>query len=296
MQSRKAVLFCFFIFKKRRFPHMERVINDIEKKYLSTTYYFIENIFKGLHLPSHDHSHHLRVWQYAKEFIIENEKHNRIVSPGSILNIFFSCFFHDAGMSITFEKIHGKESRKIFEKFALENLRIEPSCYSEICHAIENHDNKEALASGVHGFPENSGALSVLSICDDLDAFGIIGIIRYSEIYLVRKIPTEEIPEKATENLSHRIRFFQKSTNHLADFSKRHESRAQITLDFFNKARDTKTSEFHFIKIVKEKILEDKLDYLQFSNLAEIKNSFSTLRKVLLEEMKCNINLQKKII
>ena len=35
--------------------------------------------------------------------------------------------------------------------------------------------------------------LTILSVADDLDAFGFIGIYRYSEIYLTRGIDPEKI-------------------------------------------------------------------------------------------------------
>ena len=39
----------------------------------------------------------------------------------------------------------------------------------------------------------NNDLLTILSVSDDLDAFGYIGIYRYTEIYLTRGIDPEKI-------------------------------------------------------------------------------------------------------
>ena len=52
---------------------------------------------------------------------------------------------------------------------------------------------------------EQPGILPVLSAADDLDALGIIGIYRYTEIYLLRGIEPEKLGRLVLENVRHRL-------------------------------------------------------------------------------------------
>ena len=54
------------------------------------------------------------------------------------------------------------------------------------------HDDKEGPARTLAQAGEQTGILTVLSIADDLDAMGVIGIYRYIEIYLKRNIHLSE--------------------------------------------------------------------------------------------------------
>lgn len=272
---------------------MEKIIRQIEDNYLAKTYQYVQEIFSGHHLPSHDHTHHLRVWQYAKEYMAEMKTYENPLSYEEVLSIFFSCFFHDTGMSVTLEKSHGKASRKLFDNFISEHFTPEIFNYKEACIAIEKHDDKEAIAKGIAGFSNNHHTLTILSVCDDLDAFGAIGILRYTEIYLLRKIPMHEIPEKIAENLQFRIKNFLKSTKHLPEFLSRHQSRAIFSMDVFNRAANCDSKEYDFLKIINKQVIENKMDYLQFLKYLEAENRFGTIVELLNQELPPNFHFER---
>lgn len=266
------MLFCFFCVGHD--SNMKEIIKQIEDNYLAITYHYVQEIFSGHHLPSHDHTHHFRVWQYAKEYLAELNQYENPLNFEEVLSIFFSCFFHDTGMSVSLEKLHGKASRKLFDKFISELPIPGIFNYKETCKAIEKHDDKEAIAMGITGFSGNDHTLAILSVCDDLDAFGAIGILRYAEIYLLREIPMHGISEKITENLHFRIKNFKKSTRHLPDFLSRHHNRAKFSMDFFNHAANCDSKEYGFLEVVQKQIIENKMDYRQFVKYLEAENQF----------------------
>ncbi|MFW5645542.1 MAG: hypothetical protein ACOCZL_06480, partial [Bacteroidota bacterium] len=72
-----------------------------------------------------------------------------------------------------------------------------------------------------------------LNICDDLDAFGNIGIYRYAEIYLVRGIPFEDLGLKIIANLSGRYGNFMTNCSRLPEMIKVHSIRHHTTESFF---------------------------------------------------------------
>jgi hypothetical protein len=263
---------------------MKEIIKQIEDNYLAKTYHYVQEIFSGQHLPSHDHTHHFRVWQYAKEYLTELKSFQNPLSYQEVLSVFFSCFFHDTGLSVTLEKSHGKASRKLFDTFITEQKIPGLVYYKETCNAIEKHDNKEAIAMDAAGFSQDH-TLAILSVCDDLDAFGAIGILRYTEIYLLRKIPMNEIPEKITKNLKFRIKNFQKSSKHLPEFLSRHQSRAIFTMEFFNHAARCNSKEYEFLKIFQKLVIENKMDYRQFAEQLTAENQFDSIFKLLKSEM-----------
>ena len=80
---------------------------------------------------------------------------------------------------------HGKHSRDLCQRFLMEN-NLPENDFTDVLEAIENHDNKDYSGNTIQ-----NDLLTILSISDDLDAFGITGIYRYSEIYLTRGIGFE---------------------------------------------------------------------------------------------------------
>ena len=100
---------------------------------------------------------------------------------------------------------HGFHSRELCIKFLQEhNLQI--ANFSDVLEAIENHDNKEYA-----GIDSANDLLAILSVSDDLDAFGYIGIYRYSEIYLTRGIEPEKIGPLIRDNAEKRFQNFVRS-------------------------------------------------------------------------------------
>ena len=84
---------------------------------------------------------------------------------------------------------------------SLRNTILMKNDYKDVLETIENHDNKDypQAAEGI------SALLNVLSVADDLDAFGFTGIYRYSEIYLARGINPLKLGNLIRENAAGRF-------------------------------------------------------------------------------------------
>lgn len=203
-------------------------IISVENKWLKQLSVFCQNLFSKVQIPSHDYSHHLRVWQYSKEIIYAINTTYQI-DKNFIESCLIASFFHDTGLTKTLNENHGYESRKICEKY-FENEEIEkPKNFKEILTAIELHDDKNYIAT--NKIPNS--ILSVLCNADDLDAFGKIGIIRYTEIYLLRGISLNELPKPVIINLDKRFANFENIYQNFAELFKKHKTRYLITRKFF---------------------------------------------------------------
>ena len=110
---------------------------------------------------------------------------------------------------------HGELGSQMFESFLQKGQFNSPTLKKEICEAIEKHDIKEALIYAPVRTDSSPGILSLLSIADDMDAFGINGIYRYAEIYLHRGISTMEIGNHILENAEIRYQNIISSCNSL---------------------------------------------------------------------------------
>lgn len=88
-------------------------IQHIEKKWLGHLQGHCKELFAKTHLPSHDHTHHTRVWGYFKQLQNEIPALSREETEAMI----FAVFFHDTGMVINPGPEHGKISRAQCEEF-----------------------------------------------------------------------------------------------------------------------------------------------------------------------------------
>ena len=121
------------------------------------------------------------------------------------------------------------ESRKICKQYFDENKMKKPNQLEEILYAIEMHDDKDYKLNN-----NNPGSLlSILCNADDLDAFGKIGIIRYTEIYLLRGININELSQKVIENLDKRFLNFERTYQSFENLHQKHQKRYSITKEFF---------------------------------------------------------------
>ncbi len=210
---------------------MESIENNIKKaeeKWLNKLSLFCQNLFIGNKIPSHDHTHHLRVWNCAKKILFAINQTTKI-NYELIEGILIACMFHDTGLTVTLDEYHGLESKKICEQYFLENNFSKPSNFNEILNAIQLHDDKDYKKKA--GNP--ASILSVLCNADDLDAFGRIGVIRYTEIYLLRGINTTDLPKKVIQNLDKRFSNFEKAYRFFPSLIKGHRERYLITKNFF---------------------------------------------------------------
>jgi HD superfamily phosphodiesterase len=206
------------------------LIDEAEKKYLTLLKSFFIQKWGETKLWSHDLSHHRRVWSYAKELLQYTGIHDHRFAE----KLMIACYLHDAGMAIDPGERHGRHSRKLCEQFLSEN-DLDKSDYKDVLEAIENHDNKEYADS-----PANDRLLLLLSVSDDLDAFGYIGIYRYLEIYLARGIQPENIGYLVRENAKKRFMNFEINFNDYPALVEKHRERCLILENFF----DNLNSEF----------------------------------------------------
>ena len=210
---------------------MEILKNHIqvaENKWLERLYNYCEKIFADKKIPSHDHTHHLRVWEYTKE-ILNAINNSSEINYNLVESCLIASLFHDTGLSKTLDENHGYESRKICELYFEKNNLTLPKNFKKILSAIEKHDDKDYKQNN-----HNLGTIqSILCNADDLDAFGKIGVIRYTEIYLLRGINLNKLPELVIKNLDKRFLNFEKTYNSFSDLYNKHRARYLTTRKFF---------------------------------------------------------------
>jgi len=180
-------------------------IDQAEKNWLHSVYAYAEGLFQSSFLPSHDHTHHLRVWNIAKQLLREMAAVHNSVSPSLVEAVLISAFFHDLGMVQSIREDHGVLGRELCLDWFRKSGHERPASFDSILDAIEMHDRKEAW---VYSDPERDGApgiLGILSAADDLEAMGVIGIYRYAEIYLQRGIPLKELGQRVLRNANQRF-------------------------------------------------------------------------------------------
>lgn len=211
---------------------MEYLIYNVEQKWLKTLFKVCSDTFSDSFLPSHDETHHYRVWVTARDLIREIGTQDIHFSEKDIEKILIAVFFHDVGMAKNLDKDHGKISRDICENFFKINPAKKIRVLDEVYEAIENHDDKE-YKNNIHLHKDPKNLFSILSISDDLDAFGIIGIYRYAEIYLLRNININDLPEKVLDNLNNRFGYFQKNYGFLVRFAEKQKARYLTVKSFY---------------------------------------------------------------
>jgi HD superfamily phosphodiesterase len=203
-------------------------ISSSESKYLKILEEFFNRVFDPSILPSHGISHHRRVWHYAKEILQNPDIYDFEPEEDYYDKLLIATFLHDSGMAVDRGIRHGSESRKICEKFLMErDLSIIK--FSDVLEAVENHDDKEYNALNHPG-----DILTVLSVADDLDAFGFIGIYRYLEIYIARNKPMEDLGYLITANSESRFQNFLRTYGSCSDLVEKHSKRYETTESFFN--------------------------------------------------------------
>jgi len=190
---------------------------------------FFLSVYDEKALPSHGIEHHRRVWRYAKELILHIEKQNITIDPDLPANLIIACYLHDIGMSVDPGIKHGHHSKDLCIEF-LKNNNLEGNNYKNLLSAIENHDNKEYLTA-THQFD----LLTILSVSDDLDALGFIGIYRYSEIYIARGISLNELGSLILKNAEKRFDNFEKTFGNIDSLVLKHKKRYNILNSFFEK-------------------------------------------------------------
>jgi HD superfamily phosphodiesterase len=187
-------------------------IASAEEKWLEEVGPFVSNLFEETFLPSHDQNHARRVWSLCKRLLLELEDYDSLADQGLVEGLLLASWFHDTGMVDDPGEKHGVYGGEIFERFIGEHpmrearLRKDSRLYKEVRHVIKNHDTK-----GRSLYPElkpgkSPAMMAILSIADDLDALGTVGIYRYSEIYLKRGLPPSLLGIKVLSNVRRRFK------------------------------------------------------------------------------------------
>ncbi|MCK4699800.1 MAG: HD domain-containing protein, partial [Bacteroidales bacterium] len=141
-------------------------LQKVERSWLIPLYNTCQRAFSQAHLPSHNEDHHLRVWITARELIKQLEKQAITFTRSDLTKIIIAAFLHDTGMSVTIDKTHGKESRKICKKFIEEYKPEDIDNPQELLDVIENHDDKE-YQNKFAKIKNPKHLFKILSVCDD---------------------------------------------------------------------------------------------------------------------------------
>jgi HD superfamily phosphodiesterase len=204
-----------------------RSIKSAEDKYKQKLELFFTGIYNDKILPSHGLDHHRRVWNYTKEILTLPGNEYVQNDEAFFCKLIIVCYLHDIGMSVETGVKHGLHSSDICKTFLRDNnLNVED--YQDVILAIENHDAKEYPAS-----LKSNKLLNILSVADDLDAFGFTGVFRYAEIYLERRVSLEKIGQLIIENAATRFENFSKHFSSNDAFFNKHKQRYGILKDFF---------------------------------------------------------------
>ena len=215
---------------------LKTYFKEAEDKWMKELFIYCQQLFQKIKVPSHDHTHHARVWNYSKE-IIDAISPRMKISYELVESVLIASLFHDTGLTVSLNENHGIESRKICKQYFDENKVTKPHQLGEILYAIEMHDDKDYKLN-----INNPGSLlSILCNADDLDAFGKVGILRYTEIYLLRGINMNELSQKVIENLDKRFLNFERTYQSFQNLYQKHKKRYSITKEFFEQLSDEVT-------------------------------------------------------
>ncbi len=176
----------------------------------------------------------MRVWKTCKHLLLELEKNDSVADAGLVEALLLASCFHDAGMAFDSGEKHGKLGSGIFSNFIQETTGPEPFLFDDIKDAIALHDSKDrSLYKDLQaGGPP--GLLSLLSMADDLDALGRVGIYRYTEIYLKRGVPLEMLGINILANVRKRYKNICESSAAFPHLSAFYLTEFQVIEDFFN--------------------------------------------------------------
>lgn len=203
----------------------------VEDRWLNLLYDHCRESFLGTHLPSHDHTHHLRVWQYARGMISSLWSNGRQLSEDEMESLIIAVFFHDLGMTRTHSREHGAVSRHLCEAFFFSHPELHPADLQSILNMVELHDDKDYIASSLLGTYAQLPA--ILNMADDLDAFGFVGVYRYAEIYHLRGIDVRDMPTAILPNLDKRFEHFRRFPGLPDELHEHHHARYLRTKNFF---------------------------------------------------------------
>lgn len=188
----------------------------------------VEHCFQSIWMPSHNLDHHIRVWYFAKELLIAFENAGVMFEKRFVEGLLIATYFHDVGLTRTLSFEHGKESAAIAQEYMRENRLEKVLPLEPILEAIELHDDKEYLKAGVD--LNKPSIYTLLTVADDLDAFGALGLYRYFEIYNLRQIESDEMTGLIEDNLKKRFDFVSRVIRINNDLVAKHKCRFEQSL------------------------------------------------------------------
>lgn len=201
-------------------------IESAENQFIQVLEGFFVSVYDEKLLPSHGLNHHRRVWQTAKELIQILAAKNRLPDSFVIPGLLIASYLHDIGMAIDHGPRHGRQSFELCKRFLKENSLDEKE-FPGMLEAVLEHDNKD------YSSPTTNNIQTLLSVADDLDAFGITGIYRYIEIYTLREITHQELGSKIRDNAEKRYKHFQDMFVSEDELIQKHSQRYFILDNFF---------------------------------------------------------------
>ncbi len=240
-----------------------QTIAFLENKWLPVLIEECNRCFLATYLPSHDCSHHSRVWKYARQIILTN---GILLTAEETEILLLACFFHDTGMSIDPGPRHGQFSSKLCSDF-LQRTGLTFSGADILLSIVAEHDQKDNTEE-TGGENMKSHLLALLHMADDLDAFGATGVYRYTEIYLIRGIASEKIPGLILPNLKNRFDRIQKMLPVNSRFFQTQYKRFLYTLQFFSDCLNSPAGlvDFAFLtEKIASFVLEQKLGPLRMA-------------------------------
>jgi HD superfamily phosphodiesterase len=214
------------------YPEMRHdYIDEAESKYRSLLTEECRKLFSDINLPSHDHHHHIRVWENASLLLSRLYDTGMISDPLMAEKAIIASFFHDTGLTVNRGVDHGAQSRLICSEF-LKKCDISVSDQAEILDAVERHDDKEYTA-----LSDPVSLAAIISVADDMDAFGQTGIERYTEIYSLRGISSDELPHMVTDNVISRFRHLRSTYAMFPDIIEDQQKRVNTVIEHFTKQK-----------------------------------------------------------
>jgi HD superfamily phosphodiesterase len=152
-----------------------------------------------------------------------------VTDPMMAEKAIIASYFHDTGLTVNPGPDHGTQSRHLCSLF-LERSNLPDDDKREILEAVEKHDDKD--------YPAMSDPVSlaaIISVADDMDAFGSDAIERYNEIYSLRGIDSSSIPEKVISNVESRLRHLETTYAIFPDLAEQQRQRAETVISHFRK-------------------------------------------------------------
>jgi len=218
-------------------PMLTSIIQAAEDRWLDRLYWHIKDSYKQARLPSHDQDHHLRVWNISKQ-ILRVLVDRCPMDAERIEGVLIAAMFHDLGMVKSHREDHGQLGAEMCRDWFRESGTETPPNLDEILEAIEKHDQKE---EGAYPdlLPGQAPAIwSVVSIADDLEAMGAIGVYRYLEIYLRRGIAPDELGSRVLHNAGQRYRKLELACQSFPEVLDPYREQYQYLTTFFERFRD----------------------------------------------------------